>query len=138
MFVGVVSFFTLVENSSIKTDALHSSCVEHVKRLESLLCRRDILLPQLRSDINFCIHSNDYQDVWVQYVNCTPFQIMLSKKNRVGLPTIAANALAQLLAVPPYAVATIILCGASYWSDRVQSRGVSMVGVSLAGAVKYL
>ena len=49
-----------------------------------------------------------------------------------------ANALAQLLTVPPYAVATVVLTGTAYISDRLQSRGFFMVTSSTVGGIGYL
>ena len=50
----------------------------------------------------------------------------------------AANARAQLLTVPPYAVAAVFLCLNSYASDRLQSRGPFVAGVSALAAVGYV
>ena len=45
-----------------------------------------------------------------------------------------ADALAQLLTVPPYAVAAILLASFAYASDKLQSRGIFMcIGCSLGG-----
>ena len=49
-----------------------------------------------------------------------------------------ANAIAQLLTVPPYAVAAFCLVLLSYIADRMQSRGMFMAGASLVGAAGYL
>ncbi|PIL23422.1 MFS general substrate transporter [Ganoderma sinense ZZ0214-1] len=59
------------------------------------------------------------------------------------LPTIIktfgyTNARAQLLTVPPYAVAAVFLCLNSYVSDRLQSRGPFVAGVSALAAVGYV
>ncbi|KAG2363661.1 MFS general substrate transporter [Suillus spraguei] len=59
------------------------------------------------------------------------------------LPTIIetfgyTNALAQLLTVPPYAVAAIVLCMTSYTSDRIQDRGLAVTGSCAVGAIGYL
>ncbi|KAJ8585669.1 MFS general substrate transporter [Rhizopogon salebrosus TDB-379] len=59
------------------------------------------------------------------------------------LPTIIqtfgyTNALAQLLTVPPYAVAAIVLCMTCYVSDRMQSRGLAVAGACAVGAIGYL
>ncbi|CCL99611.1 uncharacterized protein FIBRA_01629 [Fibroporia radiculosa] len=59
------------------------------------------------------------------------------------LPTIIAtfgytNALAQLLTVPPYAVAAIFLCMNSYVSDRLQSRGLFVAAVSAVAGLGYI
>ncbi|KAH7913318.1 MFS general substrate transporter [Hygrophoropsis aurantiaca] len=59
------------------------------------------------------------------------------------LPTIIktfgyTNALAQLLTVPPYAVAAIVLCLTSYTSDRLQNRGIATAGACFVGAIGYL
>lgn len=49
-----------------------------------------------------------------------------------------ANAIAQLLTVPPYAVAAVVLTGTSYASDRIQSRGVFMAGSCTLGGIGYM
>ena len=54
------------------------------------------------------------------------------------LPNPEADALAQLLTVPPYAVAAVFLCLNSYVSDRIQSRGLFVAYVSAVGAVGYV
>lgn len=52
--------------------------------------------------------------------------------------SVTANALAQLLTVPPYAVTAVFLCLNSYISDRLQSRGVFVAAVSALAAVGYV
>ncbi|KAL5476956.1 hypothetical protein ACEPAI_3142 [Sanghuangporus weigelae] len=59
------------------------------------------------------------------------------------LPTIIktfgfTNAIAQLLTVPPYAVASVVLTLTSYASDRFQHRGIFMAGASAVGGIGYL
>ncbi|KIM91500.1 hypothetical protein PILCRDRAFT_670 [Piloderma croceum F 1598] len=59
------------------------------------------------------------------------------------LPTIivtfgVTEAVAQLLTVPPYAVAAVILTGSSYFSDRMQSRGLYMAVASVVGSIGYI
>ncbi|KAI8976613.1 MFS general substrate transporter [Trametes punicea] len=59
------------------------------------------------------------------------------------LPTIITtfgytNALAQLLTVPPYAVAAVYLCLTSYASDRLQSRGLFIAAASALSGVGYV
>ncbi|KAG9089758.1 hypothetical protein FS749_001072 [Ceratobasidium sp. UAMH 11750] len=61
----------------------------------------------------------------------------------VFLPTIIksfgyTNANAQLLTVPPYAVAAIFMISVSYISDRIQSRGLFMSAASGVGGLGYL
>jgi hypothetical protein len=51
---------------------------------------------------------------------------------------LAANALAQLLTVPPYAVAAVLLTLLSLISDRLQSRGILMAISSSLGGLGYL
>ena len=48
------------------------------------------------------------------------------------------DALVQILTVPPYAVAAIVLTGFSYASDRLQSRGIFIAISSSIGAIGYL
>ncbi|RDB29892.1 hypothetical protein Hypma_014036 [Hypsizygus marmoreus] len=59
------------------------------------------------------------------------------------LPTILktlgyTNASAQLLTVPPYAVAAVVLVSFSFASDRLQSRGLFMATASTIGGIGYL
>ncbi|KAI0356061.1 MFS general substrate transporter [Trametes cingulata] len=59
------------------------------------------------------------------------------------LPTIITtfgytNALAQLLTVPPYAVAAVYLCLNSYTSDRLQSRGIFIAAASALAGIGYI
>ncbi|KAI0090137.1 MFS general substrate transporter [Irpex rosettiformis] len=59
------------------------------------------------------------------------------------LPTILktfgfSNARAQLMTVPPYAVCAVVLCICSYISDRIQSRGLFIVGSSAISGVGYI
>lgn len=59
------------------------------------------------------------------------------------LPTIIKtfgfqNAAAQLLTVPPYAVAALVMITLSYISDRIQSRGLLMACMTFIGGVGYL
>ncbi|CEL53770.1 putative transporter C1002,16c OS=Schizosaccharomyces pombe (strain 972 / ATCC 24843) GN=SPAC1002.16c PE=3 SV=1 [Rhizoctonia solani AG-1 IB] len=61
----------------------------------------------------------------------------------VFLPTIIksfgyTNARAQLLTVPPYAVAAVVMMAVSYISDRTQNRGLFMASASAIGALGYL
>ncbi|KAJ7689414.1 major facilitator superfamily domain-containing protein [Mycena rosella] len=59
------------------------------------------------------------------------------------LPTVLAtfgftNAIAQLLTVPPYAVAAIMLLSFSFASDRLQSRGIFMAIASTISGIGYV
>ncbi|KAL5499292.1 hypothetical protein ACEPAH_1810 [Sanghuangporus vaninii] len=59
------------------------------------------------------------------------------------LPTIIksfgfTNAIAQLLTVPPYAVAAILLMLTSYISDRIQNRGLLMAVANAVSAIGYM
>ncbi|KAF9239791.1 major facilitator superfamily domain-containing protein [Melanogaster broomeanus] len=59
------------------------------------------------------------------------------------LPTIIktfgyTNALAQILTVPPYAVAAIVLCSTAYATDRFQSRGLAVAGSCAVSTIGYL
>ena len=50
----------------------------------------------------------------------------------------SANAKAQLLTVPPYVVAAVVMLSLSYASDKLQSRGIFLcIGCSLGG-IGYL
>ena len=49
-----------------------------------------------------------------------------------------ANALAQLLTVPPYVVSAIVMVAFSFTSDRLQSRGILMAISSAIGGLGYL
>ncbi|OCH89996.1 MFS general substrate transporter [Obba rivulosa] len=59
------------------------------------------------------------------------------------LPTILTtlnltDARAQLLTVPPYAVAAIFMCITSWFSDRLQVRGLFVAGVCTVAAMGYI
>ncbi|EEB99317.1 hypothetical protein MPER_01025, partial [Moniliophthora perniciosa FA553] len=59
------------------------------------------------------------------------------------LPTIIktfgySNANSQLLTVPSYAVAAVVLTTSSAASDRLQSRGVFMMAATALGGIGYL
>lgn len=59
------------------------------------------------------------------------------------LPTIIktfgyTNADAQLLTVPPYACAAVVLCSLSYLSDRLQSRGLVMASSTTLSGIGYV
>ncbi|KAJ8495193.1 hypothetical protein ONZ45_g12963 [Pleurotus djamor] len=59
------------------------------------------------------------------------------------LPTIIQTfgnsaAISQLLTVPPYAVAAVVLVGFSYASDKLQTRGIFMAIASCIGGIGYL
>lgn len=49
-----------------------------------------------------------------------------------------ADALAQLLTIPPYAVAAVVLTGSSYLADRIQSRGLFVATGSAISSVGYV
>ncbi|KAM5533771.1 hypothetical protein V8D89_012546 [Ganoderma adspersum] len=59
------------------------------------------------------------------------------------LPTIIASfgftdTAAQILTVPPYAVAVIVLCLTTYLSDRLQRRGAFLVGGGILASIGYI
>ncbi|KAJ8503487.1 hypothetical protein ONZ45_g10820 [Pleurotus djamor] len=59
------------------------------------------------------------------------------------LPTIIQTfghsaAITQLLTVPPYAVASIVLLSSSYASDKLQTRGIFLAFASCVGGIGYL
>ncbi|KAJ7645360.1 major facilitator superfamily domain-containing protein [Mycena rosella] len=59
------------------------------------------------------------------------------------LPTIirtfgVSNAIAQLLTVPPYAVADVLLLSVAFASDRLQRRGIFMVIASTLSGIGYV
>ena len=54
------------------------------------------------------------------------------------LTSTVANAIAQLLTVPPYAVAAVVLCASTYASDRVQRRGIFVAGANALAGIGYM
>lgn len=59
------------------------------------------------------------------------------------LPTILTTlgftkAIAQLLTVPPYACAAVVLTTFSFFSDRIQSRGIFIASASLIAGIGYI
>ena len=51
---------------------------------------------------------------------------------------VIANATAQLLTVPPYAVSAVVLVLVSYVSDKRQTRGYFVAGANVLAAVGYV
>ena len=51
---------------------------------------------------------------------------------------VIANATAQLLTVPPYAVSAVVLILVSYVSDKRQTRGYFVAGANVLAAVGYV
>ena len=49
-----------------------------------------------------------------------------------------ANTVAQILTVPPYAVAAVVLCASTYASDRVQRRGIFVAGANALAGIGYM
>ena len=49
-----------------------------------------------------------------------------------------ADANAQLLTVPPYAVSAVVLTLTSWASDRLQNRGLFMSAAAAVGGIGYL
>ena len=49
-----------------------------------------------------------------------------------------ANTVAQILTVPPYAVAAVALCASTYASDRVQRRGIFVAGANALAGIGYM
>ena len=49
-----------------------------------------------------------------------------------------ADALAQLLTIPPYVVGSTVLVLSSYASDRLQTRGLFVIGGSCTAGVGYM
>lgn len=56
----------------------------------------------------------------------------------MGAYVYAANALAQLLTVPPYAVTAIVITISSWLSDRLLTRGLFVIVSSAVGGAGYL
>ena len=54
------------------------------------------------------------------------------------VPHFSANALAQLLTVPPYVVAAVVMLSLSYASDKSQSRGLFLCFGCSLGGIGYL
>ena len=50
----------------------------------------------------------------------------------------SANARAQLLTVPPYVVAAVVMLSLSYTSDKLQSRGIFLCIGCFLGGIGYL
>lgn len=65
-------------------------------------------------------------------------RISLKKKSDQLYLPFPAPALSQLMTVPPYAVAGLILMIASYISDRIQSRGLMVVCGCTLGGIGYM
>ena len=99
--------------------------------MPGLRCGSHVLRVQLRIRIYFCVPAHDHHDVRLQYVFRTPCFHTRPIQNRLG------NAIAQLLTVPPYAVAAVVLGLFQYSSDRLRDRGSFAIASSILGALGY-
>ena len=108
--------------SILLTDVSHHS---------DLRCRGHVLRFKLRVWVHLGFPAYNHQNIWVQCVKLVAFAI------HAPHPILLANAIAQLLTVPPYAVATIVLCMSQYYSDRLRNRGAFAIASSALGAVGY-
>lgn len=61
--------------------------------------------------------------------HCIPFYLTV---------LFSGDAVAQILTVPPYAVAIVLLCFSMYVSDRLQRRGVFLLGSSVLAGLGYV
>ena len=64
---------------------------------------------------------------------CSHYRVLIEPAN-----VVIANARAQLLTVPPYAVSVVVMCIVSYMSDRLQSRGIFVAFSSALGGIGYV
>lgn len=125
------------------------SCVQkfslpHVAQVYSVIDLRRwnyLFRCQLRSRVHLRVLANHHQDIRIQcvYPFCLPFSATNQDTIRHTDALLrTANALAQLLTVPPYAVAAVVMTTTSYFSDRIQSRGIFMAGASTVGGIGYM
>lgn len=73
-----------------------------------------------------------------KHLDSVSYQPIADANDTLLTPYHSANAIAQLLTVPPYAVAAIVLTTLSYASDRMQSRGIFIACSSSLGGIGYL
>ena len=100
--------------------------------MPGLRCGSHVLRVQLRIRVYFCVSAHDHHDVRLQYVLRAPgSHTRAITQNRLG------NAIAQLLTVPPYAVAAVVLGLFQYSSDRLRDRGSFAIASSILGALGY-
>ena len=97
--------------------------------------RCDILWGELCSRVEFGVLAHNYQDLRCLQVSSFSYTKSLSL---MLLFIITANAKAQLLTVPPYAVSAVVLLITSYISDRIQSRGIPLACAAAGGGIGYL
>ena len=99
---------------------------------EDLHCWRHIFRCQLRTRVDQRVPSYYHQNFRFQ---CVFYHLFIDE---FELTTFTANARAQLLTVPPYAVCAVVLCLTSYTSDRLQSRGLCVALSASLGGIGYL
>lgn len=59
-------------------------------------------------------------------------------EDQLMIHALLANALAQLLTIPPYVVSTVVLLASCYASDKLRVRGVFVAGTSALAALGYM
>ncbi|KII87878.1 hypothetical protein PLICRDRAFT_112035 [Plicaturopsis crispa FD-325 SS-3] len=138
VLLGVLTYFFLPnrpESTTYLTEREREIAVERMNRSSS---------GDVGAVVNQAHVYAAFQD-WRVYVGgCIYFGLNCALASiSAFLPTIIktfgfTNATAQLLTVPPYAVAAVVLCMLSYFSDRIQSRGLFMAGSCALGGIGYV
>lgn len=97
--------------------------------------RGNLLRHQLRLRLALSILTHNHHYFRVQYV--LPERAINEAELADSLDICAANAIAQLLTIPPYTVAAVTSAVTAYASDRLQSRGLFVCAGCLVSAVGY-
>jgi hypothetical protein len=105
-----------------------------LSRPKGLYWWHHLLRSELRPGIYFCVLAYYHHDAGLLYVST----FVSADKASVDKLAFEASTQAQLMTVPPYAVAAIILLCFSFASDKLQTRGIFMAASSSLGGVGYL
>lgn len=92
-----------------------------------------VLWGQLCPCVYICILAHYHHHIRIQLVRTYSSPCAILK-----FLALVANARAQLLTVPPYAVSAVYLCLNSYVSDRLQSRGIFVAAASALAGIGYV
>ena len=135
--VALASFFTMYDypgTAKFLTDA-----------------ERVVIVERLHLDNDGCSHEFKSKFIWDAFTDwkvwcqAIMFHGSLCPVYTFSLfaPTLTQNlgytaAMAQLMSVPPYVAAAFVTLGTGYLSDKIQKRGVVIIGCSCIGAVGYI
>ncbi len=96
--------------------------------------RRHLFRGKCCARFYFCLLAYHHQDFRIQWVLLPRHWRIIAKKTKC----FPANARAQLLTVPPYAMTAVVITLTSWFSDRLLTRGPFVMASTAIGGIGYV